>query len=514
MRNKWLHLIAIFVLGAMVITAQTDDDITLEPFVSTQYGITSLAPEGWMQVVEGTLARSSGMADVVILAQQSAPVDANALLNALLPQLLLDEVPESVGEYDAGALTWTLYEIDVAVPMMTIAVHLAIVEQDGTTYLVLLQSGEEEREALYEAVFLPVLDAFTIGADAETTTEAVELPYYAEEVFFGHGDITLAGTLTVPEADGKFPALILITGSGAQDRDESLAPLADIKPFYLIADYLTQAGYAVLRYDDRGFAQSTGDFASASSEDFADDVESAIDYLLTRPEIDGERIGLLGHSEGGLVGAIVATRRDDVAFVISMAGTSVSGREVMIVQNERVQASIGTDEAVITRQIELLNAFFDTLLGDDEASQAQALYDLALYQLQNLPEEQLGGMTDLEAYAELLVEQQLEMYRGAWWQFFMNHNPSDNWSQITIPVLVLLGELDVQVDAEQQRVGFDEAFAQAGNDDYTLVIFPTANHLFQDAITGGVEEYGTLEQDFLPDFLPTIEAWLNERFGG
>jgi uncharacterized protein len=164
----------------------------------------------------------------------------------------------------------------------------------------------------------------------------------------------------------------------------------------------------------------------------------------------------------------------------------------------------------MSEYIRLLDALFDAVEDDFEAVEA-AMFELVLYQLRLQPEEQLANIGDVEAYARELVAQQTPGYESGWFPFYLTYDPTDDWAQITAPVLALLGELDVQVDAEQNAAGFAAIFEASGHDDYTIVVFPTANHLFQDAVTGGVEEYGTLEQDFLPDFLPTIADWLLAR---
>ena len=514
MKRILVILITLLIIGALPALAQPEAPDGFVPFTNTTYGIAGIVPDGWQEIAPGTYARASSPTDAAMLAQQSAPVTADQLLAALLPQLRLSEAPEPTGSYTTEAFDWTLYEIEVAVPGMTLTVDLALAEADGVTYLALLQANQDERDALYEAIYQPALDAlvpYTGEAEAETMPEPVDLPYIAEDVTFTHGDVTLAGTLTLPDADGPHPAVILITGSGPQDRDESLAPLAEMRPFALIADYLTQAGIAVLRYDDRGTAQSTGDFSTATTADFADDTEAALDYLLSRLEIDSTQIGLLGHSEGGMVAGILAARRPDLAFVISMAGPVADGRALMNTQLARVQQTAGISDEVIANQIELQNALFDALLTGDADAQSQAMYELALAQLLALPEEQVATIPDLEAYAQIVTEQQLPIFVSNWWQFSLAYDPAADWAQISAPVLALLGERDVQVDAEQQIAVYEAIFAQSNHPDYTIVVFPTANHLFQDAVTGGLDEYGTLDQEFLSDVLPTITEWLLER---
>ena len=190
-------------------------------------------------------------------------------------------------------------------------------------------------------------------------------PTTQEEVTFDNGDITLAGTLTLPEGDGPFPALVLISGSGQQNRDEELSIVPGYKPFREIADTLTRQGIAVLRYDDRGIGQSGGDPSQATSADFADDAEAAFAYLQERPEIDGEQIGMLGHSEGGIIEAIIGARNPDVAFLISMAGSAVSGYDTIIKQVERMALASGASAEDAAAAAEQQRALMDLVVAQD-----------------------------------------------------------------------------------------------------------------------------------------------------
>lgn len=173
-------------------------------------------------------------------------------------------------------------------------------------------------------------------------------PYYSEEVTFQNekADITLAGTLTMPEKEGNYPAVILITGSGPQDRNEELV---GHKPFLVIADHLTKNGVAVLRHDDRGFGKSTGDFSAATSADLATDVKSALEYLKTRKEIDSNKIGLIGHSEGGLIAPMVAVSSNDVNFIVLLAGTGIRGDKLLLMQQELIARASGNLEDKIQK---------------------------------------------------------------------------------------------------------------------------------------------------------------------
>jgi pimeloyl-ACP methyl ester carboxylesterase len=347
---------------------------------------------------------------------------------------------------------------------------------------------------------------------ARPQEQAVEpLTYVEEEVSFGHGDVNLAGTLTLPEGDGPFPAAILLTGSGQQNRDEEIPIVPGYKPFRVIADHLTRHGIAVLRYDDRGVGGSTGDVANATTADFADDAEAALDYLLSRPEIDPEQIGLLGHSEGGMIAAMLAARRPDVAFAISMAGIAVSGYDTSIKQVERLALASGLSQQEAADAAALQKATLDLAVAQDWDALEAKITEIVTEQVESLPEERKAAIGDPQAVIQQQVAAQLQTIQSPWYQFFLTHNVADEWAQVTVPVLALFGAKDVQVDAEQNRAALEAALQKAGNDDLTVVVFPTANHLFQDAQSGAFEEYVTLAPEFLPGFLETISQWLVDR---
>ena len=329
-----------------------------------------------------------------------------------------------------------------------------------------------------------------------------------QDVTFSNGEVTLAGTLTLPSTEGPHPAVILISGSGPQNRDEEIPGIPGYRPFTIIADHLAKSGIAVLRYDDRGVGQSTGDHTMATSADFATDTEAALRYLLNREEIDKTQIGLLGHSEGGMIAAMVTARNPNIAFVISMAGDAVGGYHLLIKQLERIVIASGASEEEVAAAVEQQRSILDLARAEKWEDLQAFLYTTVLGQLQALPAEQKATMGDLETAARQGVDVQMATFRSSWYQFFLGHDSGQDWEQVTVPVLALFGELDVQVDAEQNRVALEEALSRAGNDDVTIVVFPTANHLFQDAVTGSVTEYATLPPEFIPGFLETITDWL------
>ncbi len=506
--NKLLRCgLAVALLAFLgVSSAFAQADISLTPFTDDAFGFSSVAPDGWTQLAPGALARGQSPTDVVRLLQQVAPVSEETILSSLTTQLGLEAAPESVGTQQTAALTWTLYKVDVNAGSTTIVVDFAVAQGDGKAYLVLLQASPEEYESLHASVFLPVLDALAPLAPAAETTE--EVPYTQEEVTFLNGEISLTGTLTLPEGDGPYPAVVLVSGSGPQDRDESIPSIAAIKPFRLIADALTRAGVAVLRYDDRGVGQSTGDFSSATTADFATDASAAIDYLLTREDINLEQVGLLGHSEGGAVAAMLAASHPNLAFAISMAGMGLTGREISLFQNAHSLDLQGITGEAKDAILSAVGEAFDRILADDPEGAQQIIHDSMLAYFQSLPEDQQEQMGGAEAAAQQAASQQVAAFSSDWFKFYLSYDPAVDWAQTEIPVLVIFGGLDTQVDADLTAPAVEAALQAAGNTDYTIVTLPEANHLMQEAVTGDVSEYGTLKQEFAPDFLTTLTDWV------
>lgn len=512
--SLYLRLIALCLLLAGIAVPVVAQDateeptpaiITLVPHTDETFSIEAVIPDGWTALGNGLFGRQTVPTDPVLIALQAAPLNAQSLLNALLPQLALTEVPESVGVYD-GLLPWTLYQVDVEAGGMTIRVDLALAESGGMTYLMLLQAPLEEADYLYTNVFLPTLDNYAPLAVDEIDED---VPYNAEDVTFANGDITLAGTLTTPEGEGPFPVLVLVSGSGPQDRDESLGPTIPIKPFRLLADGLTRAGIAVLRYDDRGVGESGGVFATATTYDFATDAEAAINYLLTRDDINHDEIGLLGHSEGGLVAAMLGARNPDLDFIISLAGPGVPGTEVLLLQNELIILAEGGTQEDVDAQVAFLNTVFTVL--DDPAEIERLIYEHLLEQTAGLTEEELAEIGDPEAYARMVATQSAQQYSQGWFASFLMYDPAPDWAQTTVPVLAIFGSKDLQVDAEQSIPGLEAALTEAGNTDFEIVTLPDANHLFQVTETGAISEYETLPNEFTPDLIPTIIDWLEDH---
>ncbi|MCZ6918771.1 MAG: alpha/beta fold hydrolase [Gemmatimonadetes bacterium] len=353
--------------------------------------------------------------------------------------------------------------------------------------------------------------AMTRAAEPEepAATDDDPPPYRQEEVLFKNGDVTLAGTLTLPATGGPHPAAVMITGSGAQNRDEELF---GFKPFLVIADHLTRNGIAVLRYDDRGVGGSSGSVSESTTEDFAGDVIAAVHLLQARPDINGEQVGLIGHSEGGVVAPLAASRSPDIAFAVLLAGTAVTGEEIIYEQGELILRANGATDAQIARQRESQERLFRAIKTDTGWDDLEvALRADVRAGLDSMPPEQRSAIADPDAYVAAQVQAQLGSARTPWFQYFLTYDPAVALRRIDVPVLALFGELDLQVPPAQNRPPMEEALRAGGNADYTIEVLPGANHLFITATTGSPTEYATLPKEFVPELLPTITEWLLAR---
>lgn len=331
-----------------------------------------------------------------------------------------------------------------------------------------------------------------------------KLPYsYNEEMVKysnSNAGLSLAATLTFPRSEGPHPAVLLIAGSGPIDRNEEVF---GHKPFLILADHLTKQGIAVLRFDKRGCGESTGNYDTATSRDFADDVLAGIDYLKTRKEIDARRIGLIGHSEGGIIAPMVATQSKDVAFIVLMAGTGMNGEENLYAQGALIARSMGASEEAIAHQGDMQRQIFAILKKEPDSVVAEkSLREFFAKE---------GAALSAFQWAAQTVEAQIRRFNTNWFRYFLTYDPAIALKQVKVPILVLNGELDLQVAPKQNLSAIDKALKEAGNEDYTVVEFPKLNHLFQACETGSVAEYPTIEETIAPIALSAMSEWILQR---
>ncbi len=324
-------------------------------------------------------------------------------------------------------------------------------------------------------------------------------PYRTQEVTFDNpaaNGVTLAGTLTLPSGTGPFPAAILVSGSGPQDRDETLL---GHKPFAVLADHLTRHGVSVLRYDDRGVGASTGDFAAATSADFATDANAAVRFLLTRPDIDREAIGLVGHSEGGMVAPIAAADNARVRFIVLLAGPGTDLMQLAQSQERLLGLSQGSSEEDLARTEPVLAQVFAAVANSTNAEDARVRVRAAL------TPEALATLAVPDSRKELVVHQ----FTNDWFRYFLQFKPAAALSRIHVPVLALNGSLDRQVPADENLTAIKAALAH--NPDVTIRKLEGLNHLFQTARTGSIGEYADITETMSPVVLRIVTEWIAVR---
>jgi len=328
-------------------------------------------------------------------------------------------------------------------------------------------------------------------------------PYSSGDVTFPNKkfNIYLAGTLTVPEGNGPFPAVIMITGSGGQNRNEEIM---GHKPFLVIADWLSRRGIAVLRYDDRGISKSQGNYATATSADLATDAEAAFNYLLGNPKIKASAIGLLGHSEGGLIAPMVASTNAAIAFIVSLAGPGVTGEQILYRQAADISRLSGIDEATIRENNEINQKLYAIVKKEKDNVKAEQKVFITYGKILE------GKNLSPEEFAKSL--NQLKLTFGAstypWFRYFLVTNPADFWKKVKCPVLALNGDKDVQVAADVNLEAIEKAVRGGGNNDIRTVKMAGLNHLFQHSATGLPNEYGKIEETFSPEVLEIISSWI------
>lgn len=329
-----------------------------------------------------------------------------------------------------------------------------------------------------------------------------DIPYIEEEISVQSAtDVVLSGTLTLPPGTGPFPCAILITGSGPQDRNEEIM---GHKPFEVIAHGLVEYGIATIRMDDRGVGKSTGDFSKATSLDFANDIQSALKFALQDKRIISTKIGVIGHSEGGMIAPIVASRNPNIAFVISLAGTAVPGREVLHQQNYDIIIASGGTEAQAKAASSNIIRYLDILKNNADsttcANQLRAVMDSAYA-------DQKALIPDWDEF----LQYQIGFLVSPWMRFFAEHDPADDWKLVKCPVLALNGEKDIQVNAEQNLPAIAAALDAGKNYNYEIITMIGMNHLFQSCTLCTLEEYGRLPESISQDVISEMGNWLNKK---
>jgi uncharacterized protein len=300
---------------------------------------------------------------------------------------------------------------------------------------------------------------------------------------------TLAGTLTIPQGKGPFPAVLLITGSGPQDRDESLL---GHKPFLVLSDWLTRKGIEVLRADDRGMGKSTGVFGTATTADFATDVEAGVAFLKTRPEVNAKKIGLIGHSEGGIIAPMVAARNPDVGCIVMLAGSGVPGDQILVEQRKLIAEAGGMSKEQAEKEALEERAVLALVVKEKDSPELEK--DLRAGLEKDVKEPELGA--------------QVKVLTSPWFRYFLAYDPGPALKKVKCPVLALNGEKDLQVPPDLNLPTISKALTEGGNKNFEVVELPGLNHLFQTATTGSPTEYATIEETMSPVVLGKVSEWI------
>ena len=316
--------------------------------------------------------------------------------------------------------------------------------------------------------------------------------YYSEEVTFENKkeNVLLSGTLTLPKKEGNYPVVILISGSGPQNRNEELF---GHKPFLVLSDYLTKNGIAVLRYDDRGVGKSTGNFTNATSADFATDVNSAIEFLKTRKDIIVSKIGLVGHSEGGLIAPMVASKNKDINFIVLLAAPGLRGAQVLLLQKEKIERTMGIPETAIEEGQRIFSELYKMIYKKEKAEN-----------LKTYLKSQLNTKSKDAEEVDAIIDQ----LDSKWMRFYVNYDPYNAINETKCAVLALNGENDLQVPYKENLDKIQNTLQKSRNNNFKIKSYPKLNHLFQTSTTGSLSEYITIEETFSPNVLQDISDWI------
>ncbi len=412
----------------------------------------------------------------------------------------LDSIDQGTSNLPVETITLSDRKVSFTAPQLAMSYEGTINDQNdeitGT-----LKLGPNSRPFVFKRVN-------EIPSSARKQDPKKPYPYDEVEVSYRNtiDNVKLAGTLTLPRNDNpKHPVVLLISGSGAQNRDSLIA---GHRPFLVLADHLTRNGIAVLRVDDRGTGQSELGSLNVTSENFVQDVLAGVEYLKTRKEIDARRIGLIGHSEGGMIAPMAAVQSRDIAFIVLLAGMGQTGYDVIQTQNRLILTASGAGEETIAAAVELSKSINAVVRDESDDKRIESGVNEAIAKFTaSKTEEQLKALAPMISNAKA----QMPIYKMPWYRYFVRFDPATVLKKVTIPVLALNGELDLQVAYKENLELIAASLKAGGNKDVTVKSFPKLNHLFQTSKTGLLAEYMTLEETMSPQVLDTITEWIRTR---
>lgn len=353
---------------------------------------------------------------------------------------------------------------------------------------------------------------FILFSVAFLSIQAQDKNFAEEGIIFTNGENVFSGTLSIPKGNTKFPVVVFISGRGSQTRESNTF---GFKIFETLSNYFANRGIAVLRYDDRNTGESRGtNIGESTLEDLADDVVQAVKYLSTRPEIDPQKIGLLGYDEGGIIAPLAHWKEPNIAFTILLAGIAINGGELILTEKEAILKANSVEEEHIQEELTQHKKFQEIAKNNENWDTCeQEITERFLKKLEKLSEEQKNYIGDFRTYANTNAKMQLAPIKSKWYKSFIEYDPKPALEKLTCPTLALFGELDIQVSAEQNIPIMEGALRQAQNRDFTIKILKKTNHLFQEAKTGSITEYANLQKDFTSGFLDYTTFWIQKRFG-
>lgn len=337
-------------------------------------------------------------------------------------------------------------------------------------------------------------------------TPTPPFPYKIEEIAFHNkkDDIYLSGTITTPDTIGTFPAVVLVAGSGANDRDETIF---EHKPLWVIADYLTRNGFMVLRYDKRGVGSSTGKYDSATTLDFAEDAKEAINYLKSRDDVDKSSIGIIGHSEGGIIAPMIASENKDIKFIVLLSGMGTKGIDLIVDQNEISLNAQNIEPNNIKELLKTNREMFESL-NDWEGNENDKT---KLRDYINIVWNKTPLIVRLKMNKDQFIRTNINAMASPWFRYFLTINPEEYLQKTNCAVLAINGDKDTQVLAAKNLSIIKSSLTKGGNNNFDIKIYPNLNHLFQQCETGYVDEYINIEQTIDEQVLIDIKNWIQEK---
>jgi pimeloyl-ACP methyl ester carboxylesterase len=440
------------------------------------------APVGIEGNWQGALDVGNFKLRLVLKISQAADGTLKATMDSL-DQSAKDLVVDTIS-FQAGLLKFEMKALNAS--------YSGTLSKDGTQL-----SGQFTQGAVYSLDFTRITDAAQLELKRPQTPRK-PYPYLEEEVTYENksDQVKLAATLTMPRGKGPFPAVVLITGSGQQDRNEALL---GHQPFLVLADYLTRRGIAVLRADDRGVGGTSRGGPNDTTENYAADALAGVEYLKTRREISLKQIGLVGHSEGGMAAPMAAVKSADVAFIVLLAGPGILGEKLLAEQVGLISAA-ECEKQVAGAVAESERLFAIASQEKDPAVAKQKLQDAATQRAD-------AAKKRLEAQLKA-ADAQNAMFLTPWFRYFLSYDPRPTLLKVRVPVLAINGDKDLQVPPREDLAAIEQALKDGGNRDYKIVLLPNLNHLFQTSRTGAISEYAEIEETFAPIALQTIGDWI------